>query len=96
MAKYLAEAFSVSNLSSEEYAVTKLIGHAGSTGYIVSDGGEVFVQVAESGDAAVARMKATLNKGEVMKFEKADGWEITKVKVSTDSATAISGRIFLR
>lgn len=95
MGNYLSEPWSVSNTSSKIYSVAKDLGHVATFGYIVCDGGTVHVQVSENRNPE-SEMKVQLDKNDSLMFEKIQGWRISRLKISTDSATAISGRLFLR
>jgi cold shock CspA family protein len=96
MGGYLAENWSVTNVSSKEYRVIKDIGRTAGVGYVVSDGGTVYLQISMLDGSARGEMKVTLKAGEKVEFERVDGWRIGDVLITTDSTTAISGRIFLK
>lgn len=96
MGDYLAENWSVTNTSSKLYRIKKELGHIGSIGYIVSDGGTIFIQISKKDGGAQQEMKAQLDDAEKLDFEKADRWKLGEILITTDSATAISGRIFVR
>lgn len=96
MGDYLTDVFSVTSQSNREIFVQKEMGFVGKTGRIYNDGGTIFVQVAEEDGGAKSQPKIITHSGEVYTFEKADGWKLGHILVSTDSATALSGRLIIR
>lgn len=96
MGGYLAEPFYVTSKSARDILVRKEVGFTGKTGRIFNDGGTIFVQVAEEDGGAIAQDKLTVHSGEVLVFERADDWTIGHMLISTDSATALSGRLVLK
>lgn len=96
MGEYIAEAWSVTNVSSKEYRVSKELGCLGRIGYVVSDGGTVYLQISPIDGGARKEMTIQVDKGEIFDFMEEEHWEIGTILITTDSATALSGRLFLR
>jgi len=96
MGEYLSESFYVSNVSSKQYRVIKELGKPAGVGYIVSDGGAINVQISRFDGGTRSEMKVGLEKNEWLEFVREQGWRIGDILISTDSTTAISGRLFLK
>lgn len=96
MGEYLSENWSISNNSSKLYRVIKELGHVGTVGYIVSDGGTIFVQVSPKDGGAQSETKTQLDVNEKLEFKIGHGWKIGEILLTTDETTAISGRIFIK
>lgn len=95
MGEYLAEKFSVTNVSSKEYRVIKELGRVATVGRIWADG-LMFFQVSKVDGGARNQLKATLFSGREFEFKKADGWVIGDILLTTDETAAVSGRILLK
>jgi hypothetical protein len=96
MGEYLSLSFSVANASSLDIRVVKDLGRPATVGKIYADNGTIYAQVSPSNGGAVSENKITIFSGESFPFDKADGWIIGQVLITTDGVSAVSGRIFLK
>jgi hypothetical protein len=96
MGEYLSLSFSVTNASSLDVRVVKDLGRPATVGKIYADNGTIYAQISPSNGGAISENKLTVFSGQSFPFDKADGWIIGQVLITTDSATSISGRLFLK
>jgi hypothetical protein len=74
----------------------KDLGRVAVVGKVWNDGGTLFLQVSPRDGGAVGENKLTVISGQEFELKKDQGWIIGEILISTDSATAVSGRIFLK
>ena len=88
---YIADSAEVSSTASLELDVVKTLGSVANVGWITCDDGDIYVQINDRGN-----IKIPLLSDEVILFKKEDLWTIKYLYITTDSATALTVRYFLR